>query len=174
MVYRLANYMVTVSKEKQVQQLHALLGADDDNDIEMIPQTLGADLQAEWDLLTTTNQNKALAIVAKLHKNMNHASSATLVQALTRGRVHWTIIQAAKNYKCEACAMAKRKLLAPVSSGIANVPGQVVGTDNFYWTHPQVQRSVRGQVFVDYGSDVVQVRLHAEVLGDREPGEHDS
>jgi hypothetical protein len=119
-------------------------------------------LDDRWNLLTKEEQRKCEAIVAKLHANMGHASMRTLLLALKKKQVHWSIIAAAQPYHCEACAMAKRKLLAPVSSGIANNPGQVVGTDNFYWTHPSGKRAVRCQIFVDYGSDVAVNKVHLE------------
>ena len=37
--------------------------------------------------------------------------------------------------------------------------------DIFNWTHPKGHKSVPGQIFVDCGSDVVQVRVPAEVDG---------
>ena len=110
-----------------------------------------------WNLLPKLEQDKCVTIVTKLHRNMNHGAIRTMVIALKKKKSHWGIIHAAENFKCETCEMAKRKLLAPVSSGMANEPGKVDGTDNFYWTHPKGHRSVRGQIFVDCGSDVVQV-----------------
>ena len=85
MVQRLANYMVKHSKLAKVSEIHALLGTDDD--VEMIPRVIRESSEETGNLLTKTNQDKATAIVMKLHKNMNHASVKTLISALSRGRI---------------------------------------------------------------------------------------
>eukprot|EP00969_Alexandrium_andersonii_P015028 656923-Alexandrium_andersonii.AAC.1 len=67
---------------------------------------------------------------------MGHAAPSTLVTALKRRRAHPALIAAAQRFRCEACARAQRAGIPPVSSGRAERPGDVLGTDIFYWTHP--------------------------------------
>ena len=155
MVERMVKYFLQVSIDNKVRELKADLNATEEiQEIDLTPEDRHQATEA-WNALPRKEQDVCVGIVAKLHKNMNHGSIRNMVIALKRLKVHVAIIHAAENYKCEICEMAKRKVLVPVSSGMSHEPGKVVGTDNFYWTHPSGKRSVRAQIFVDYGSDVI-------------------
>ena len=125
----------------------------------------------EWAALTKAERQKCEAIVARIHRGMGHCNNRALASALSQRKAHRLLIHAAKHHHCEACEMAKRMQLRPISSGVVNEPGAVVGTDNFYWMHPTGKRAARCQIFVDDGSGVTTVRVHAANAGDSNVGQ---
>ena len=78
-------------------------------------------------------RRKVDAYVARLHDSLHHIPSERLARMLRRSGAHPHVVQAAREYRCDACKAVERLDPRPKAADVCNVPGEVVGCDGFVW-----------------------------------------
>ena len=106
-----------------------------DGDVEMTDEK---ELQ-----VAKSNTRVAKQVVAKLHRQLGHPNNDKLMRALRQAKMEESIVQFAKNYKCEVCASMKQKELEkPASLLQASHFNEIIEMDIFHLKWDGVKRKV--------------------------------
>lgn len=90
-----------------------------------------------------SNTRVAKQVVAKLHRQLGHPNNDKLMRALRQAKMEESIVQFAKNYKCDVCASMKQKELEkPASLSQASHFNEIIEMDIFHLKWDGVKRKV--------------------------------